>query len=174
MSKMQNMIQYWIENPNASVGEVVKKFKTSSGYAYLAKSKAKPKKIVLNPTQVAVAKKLGIPLSEYAKGVMEFEEETETFPGQEEDTVDAILDARAVNYGLFSEGAALMQGMKRLMAEHARKHNKTFTDSQWEALEMIVHKIARIVNGNPEHVDSWLDIAGYAELIADELEGNFR
>lgn len=41
-----------------------------------------------------------------------------------------------------------------------------------EALFMIAHKIGRIVNGDPWHVDSWIDIAGYAKLVADRLEDN--
>ena len=36
---------------------------------------------------------------------------------------------------------------------------------------MIVTKIARIVNGSPDKVDHWVDIAGYATLVADRLEG---
>jgi hypothetical protein len=88
--------------------------------------------------------------------------------------VDETLDARAQDYGTFKDGAALMQGIKRLLADHARVHDKTFADDQWEALEMIVHKMARIVNGNPDKVDSWVDIAGYATLIADRLQGNAR
>jgi len=83
----------------------------------------------------------------------------------------ATLDERAKDYGKFKDGAALMQGIKRLLADHAAKHDKTFTDDQWEALEMIVHKIGRIVNGNPDKVDHWTDIAGYAKLVADRLEG---
>jgi hypothetical protein len=39
---------------------------------------------------------------------------------------------------------------------------------------MIVHKIGRIVNGDPDVTDHWVDIAGYATLIADRLEGNAR
>ena len=89
-------------------------------------------------------------------------------------SVDKVLDTRAVDYGKFKDGAALMQGIKRLMAEHAQKHGKTFADDQWEALEMIVHKIGRIVNGNPDKVDHWTDIAGYAKLVADRLEGVVR
>ena len=42
---------------------------------------------------------------------------------------------------------------------------------QREALEMIAHKIARIVNGDPNYADSWVDIAGYATLVADRLQG---
>jgi len=30
---------------------------------------------------------------------------------------------------------------------------------------MILHKIARILNGDPEYSDNWHDIAGYATLI---------
>lgn len=40
-----------------------------------------------------------------------------------------------------------------------------------EALEMIAHKMGRIVNGDPFYHDSWHDIVGYAKLVADRLEG---
>ncbi len=93
---------------------------------------------------------------------------------QEDTNIDQTLDERAKDYGKFKDGAALMQAMKRTLADHARMHNKTFADDQWEALEMIVHKIGRIVNGNPDKVDHWVDIAGYAKLIADRLQGNAR
>jgi hypothetical protein len=39
------------------------------------------------------------------------------------------------------------------------------------ALQMIVQKLARIANGDPDHLDSWLDIAGYATLVAERLSG---
>ena len=31
--------------------------------------------------------------------------------------------------------------------------------------------MGRIVNGDPSYVDNWRDIAGYAQLVADELQG---
>jgi hypothetical protein len=34
---------------------------------------------------------------------------------------------------------------------------------------MILHKIARIVNGDSNYADSWHDIGGYAKLVVDEL-----
>jgi hypothetical protein len=43
-----------------------------------------------------------------------------------------------------------------------------------EALDMIASKIARIVVGDYDHIDSWVDIAGYAKLVADRLQGNVR
>ena len=41
---------------------------------------------------------------------------------------------------------------------------------QREALEMIQHKVARILNGDPTYTDNWIDIAGYATLVANRLE----
>jgi hypothetical protein len=60
------------------------------------------------------------------------------------------------------------------MADHASDHGRTFADDQWEALEMIASKMSRIVNGNPDKVDNWDDIAGYAKLISDRLRGTPR
>jgi hypothetical protein len=45
------------------------------------------------------------------------------------------------------------------------------TDDKREALEMIAHKIGRILNGDPEYKDSWHDIIGYARLVEDTLSG---
>jgi hypothetical protein len=45
---------------------------------------------------------------------------------------------------------------------------------QLQALDMIASKMSRIVNGNPNLRDSWLDIAGYAMLVADRLQGKPR
>ena len=44
------------------------------------------------------------------------------------------------------------------------------TDAQREALEMVAHKIGRILNGDPNYHDSWHDIVGYAKLVADRLQ----
>ena len=35
---------------------------------------------------------------------------------------------------------------------------------------MILHKLARILNGDPNYVDSWHDIAGYAILVEDIIK----
>lgn len=39
-----------------------------------------------------------------------------------------------------------------------------------EALEMIAHKIGRILAGDPAYDDSWVDIAGYATRVAERLK----
>lgn len=38
-----------------------------------------------------------------------------------------------------------------------------------EALDIITQKIGRIINGDANYADSWQDIAGYAQLVANRL-----
>jgi hypothetical protein len=163
--------------------DLAKEHGVAVSYVYQLRKKLTEgkRKVTLTRDQVEIVRKLGVPLEEYVKeglkmGALQFDGERPIVnPAITMETnVDAILDSRAKDYGRFKDGAALMQGMKRLMSDHARVHDKTFADDQWEALEMIVHKIARIINGNPDKVDNWVDIAGYATLVADRLEGNAR
>ena len=90
------------------------------------------------------------------------------------DEVDETLDARAVDYGKFIEGAEVMQMLKRVVQNALNNRDKTLAHDQAESLDMIIHKIGRIINGNPDVVDHWLDIAGYAQLVADRLNGRIR
>lgn len=88
--------------------------------------------------------------------------------------VDAILNERAGNYGSFATQARIAQRLKHVAHTAAGEQGKTFATDQAEALDMIFSKIGRILNGNPDHVDSWVDIAGYAQLVADRLQGTVR
>jgi hypothetical protein len=47
---------------------------------------------------------------------------------------------------------------------------ENLTDDKKESLEMIAHKIGRILNGDPEYKDSWHDIIGYTTLIESTLD----
>ena len=84
--------------------------------------------------------------------------------------VDSILQERGNRYGKFSGHAELTQALKYCFAEHAARWSD-LTPSMREALDMIFHKIGRIGNGDPFYDDSWIDIAGYAQLVVDELHG---
>jgi hypothetical protein len=67
--------------------------------------------------------------------------------------------------------AEVTQMLKTVVATALRKRDKTLAPDQQESLDMILHKIGRIVNGDPDYDDSWVDIAGYAKLVADRLQG---
>lgn len=88
------------------------------------------------------------------------------------DTVEEILTERGNRYGKFEDHAAIAQDIKMIM----RRHDQWayLASDKKEALEMIAHKIARIINGDSNYVDSWVDIAGYAKLVADRLQGISR
>ena len=91
-----------------------------------------------------------------------------------EPEIDEVLTERHNNYGTFYDLAALAQSFKNVMMSHLRQHDKNLIVDQQEALEFILTKIARILNGNADNVDSWVDIAGYAKLVADRLQGTVR
>lgn len=81
--------------------------------------------------------------------------------------IAATLEQRGKQYGEFKDHAAISQGLKRVM--YGRSF-EALSDDKKEALEMIMHKVARILNGDPEYKDNWHDIVGYAKLVDDSLE----
>jgi primosomal protein N' len=88
--------------------------------------------------------------------------------------VDAILDKRAEQYGSFMASANVAIRLKGVMHNAIAQQDLHLAPDQLLALDMIAVKVSRILTGNPSHLDSWLDIAGYAKLVADRLQGNGR
>jgi hypothetical protein len=86
-------------------------------------------------------------------------------------SVDDILNERDEIYGKFTGHASITQELKAVIRMQLEVRKKILDDDQQEALDMICHKIGRIVNGDPTYSDPWIDIAGYAQLVADRLEG---
>lgn len=84
------------------------------------------------------------------------------------------LKDRGDKYGPFVGHAKVTQDLKRVIAHALDDRKKALAYDQQEALDMIVHKIGRIINGDASYADSWVDIAGYAKLVADRLEAGAR
>lgn len=83
------------------------------------------------------------------------------------ESIDKILQERGPRYGNFTDHAIMSQSIKQIIQHgNGTKNMRAF---QREAISMIIHKIARIANGDPDYRDSWDDIAGYAKLVADRL-----
>jgi hypothetical protein len=185
-------------NPAASPNEVANRFGLTKQSIYVLRNTMKkkgfvfpkrseqlatlaPASPVLTKAQQKIADKLRLTPDEYIQAIAEHDQryaagsapleiEMFDFPDQ----VDETLDARAVEYGKFIEGAEVMQMLKRVVLNALNNRDKVLAHDQAEAMDMIIHKIGRIVNGNPDVVDHWLDIAGYAKLVADRLEGRIR
>lgn len=89
--------------------------------------------------------------------------------------VTEILEERGSRYGSFVGHAKLTMQLKNAIHDHwLARGAGPVPDDAVEALHMICHKIGRIVNGDPNYADSWVDIAGYAKLVADRIEGKVR
>lgn len=80
-----------------------------------------------------------------------------------------ILKERGKRYGRFDGHADVTQRLKQVIATELHIRRKELANDQQEALDMICHKIGRIINGDADYEDSWRDIAGYAQLVADRL-----
>lgn len=80
--------------------------------------------------------------------------------------VKATLRQRGKTHGDFPNTAKSEQELRDWLRSQLNWDSLTYSERC--ALDMIVHKIARIMNGNPHFADHWHDIAGYAVLVEKE------
>ncbi len=78
------------------------------------------------------------------------------------DATTELLAEREKTHGSFEVHANITQMLKSVM--HANASWNELSTRHKESLDMILHKIGRIMSGNPNFNDHWDDIAGYAKL----------
>ena len=76
------------------------------------------------------------------------------------------LNERQSQYGDFKDVAGMTQELLAVMEQYGYSD---MPKPHKEALHMICSKMARIVNGDHNHLDSWHDIGGYAKLIENNI-----
>ena len=81
--------------------------------------------------------------------------------------VKDTLQQRHKTYGEYAVQARIAQQLKGVIHDTPNWHMMTY--AQRESLDMIAAKISRILNGDPDHIDSWHDIGGYARLVEDQI-----
>ena len=86
--------------------------------------------------------------------------------------VEDILEERGIRYGNFDTHAETTQALKAVFRTGRKKAGRCYPMPalQQEAMDMILHKIARIANGDASYDDNWIDIEGYARLVTNELQ----
>lgn len=82
--------------------------------------------------------------------------------------IDKILEERGSRYGDFAGHARVTQAIKMAMCDSKNWDHLPY--DMKEALEMIAHKIGRVLNGDEYYADSWDDIIGYARLVSNRLK----
>lgn len=85
-------------------------------------------------------------------------------------TLQQTLNERAATHGFFAINSRISQQLKELLRNKDSYEKLTYV--QRESLDMIMHKISRILSGDPKFIDSWRDIAGYAQLVVDDLHND--
>jgi hypothetical protein len=89
-----------------------------------------------------------------------------------EPPIASTLNERGKSYGDFTTQANLSQTLSAIWKQHYYQthHNEQLPPFILEAVEMILHKLARAANGNPLQIDTYRDVAGYAQLVVDALQ----
>jgi nucleoid-associated protein YejK len=82
--------------------------------------------------------------------------------------IKETLAQREKAYGSFTTHAVISQELKEVL--QSSPHWRSLSHDKRESLEMICHKMARILNGNAGYIDNWHDICGYSLLIEDNLK----
>lgn len=83
-----------------------------------------------------------------------------------------VLSERGSRYGSLMSNATISQNLKEIL--HNSTNWEAMPPDMKEALHMIVHKIARIVEGDFNYDDSWIDISGYSTLIVERLHQDIK
>ena len=180
-------------NKGMSTKEITNKFAVSPGYVWKLKKEMAHKTEenddnVVRPRVVAPHKVMRV-TKEQAEAIKEVanqparsreaplnpvEKVLNSRSNADEDPLGKLLDKRAEQYGSFMASANVAIRLKGVMHNAIAQQDLHLAPDQLLSLDMIAVKISRILTGNPSHTDSWVDIAGYAKLVADRLQGNVR
>lgn len=86
--------------------------------------------------------------------------------------IEATLAERQSTYGNFEDVAFVTENIMGVLG-HVRVNGLSeLPNTHRMALYMIASKMARIVNGDFNHIDGWHDIGGYAKLVEDLIKEN--
>ena len=84
-------------------------------------------------------------------------------------SIEQILAQRGKTHGEFKDQASCAQELKEVWHRHAKDCGNNGHSVVNEAVDMIMHKLARAATGALLEPDHWLDIQGYAKLVSDRI-----
>jgi len=84
-------------------------------------------------------------------------------------SIEDTLVERQQTHGDFNIQSYISQSLKSIAKQCEGSNWDELDCDMKESIDMILHKVARILAGNPNHIDSWHDIAGYSMLVEKRL-----
>lgn len=85
-------------------------------------------------------------------------------------TIDQTIAQRRGRYGPLIESGEVAMKLEDYL--RSLPGWECLAYDQRESLAMITHKISRIMCGDPDYDDSWVDIAGYAQNVVNRLRSD--
>jgi hypothetical protein len=84
--------------------------------------------------------------------------------------ISETIKERGNRYGNYLQQTRISDALSRAVTDSSGNAVFEMETDQRDAISMIIVKLSRILNGDPDYIDNWTDIAGYAKLVADRLE----
>lgn len=169
--KAKKVLEVLSKHPYMSNSKVAKRAGCSAGYVWLLKRDPSFMQTQLPlplPEKPKVTKPTQQQISDLAYKMTQGRQASNPID------VNEVLAERGKEYGSFSAQAQITQTLRNAAHRFAADHGKVFNSDQALALDMIFVKLGRILSGNPNYVDNWVDIAGYAKLVAQRLGSKVR
>ncbi len=120
-------------------------------------------------TSAPVAEDHGKILKEFVEEFTGWDMESKEEMAEEFNEKD-LLATRSETHGSFDRVSRASQQLKGNIDRLLKEEDQSLRYHQEEALNMIVCKLARIICGDPNFEDHWLDIAGYAKLAVNPVQ----
>ncbi len=158
-TKADRIREYLIKNPNADVAKLAERFQTAKPVIYKLRKDLQVKLPVELPQEAPAEMTWTASANDHGEIVATLRK----------NEVEEVLRERGDRYGPFENHAKITQMIKDVMRAEPGWDRLTYP--QREALEMVAHKIGRMLNGDPTYEDNVVDILGYTDLMLRCMRG---
>lgn len=168
MTTSDKIRAHFMRFPQADVGKVAARFNTAKARVYKLRKEAAEQSQALaqDPAQdYSVTHSLEQAVLSVAPVTVRITSPDASEGGE----IEGVLRERGDRYGPFENHAKITQQLKDVMRAEPGWDRLTYP--QREALEMVAHKIGRMLNGDPTYEDNVVDILGYSDLMLRCMRG---
>jgi hypothetical protein len=167
MTTSEKIRAHFMRYPQADVDKVAARFNTAKSRVYKLRKEATEQAQAM-AQDYSVTSSLELPAPRVVPVTIgtTSPDATDATEGGE---IESVLRERGDRYGPFENHAKITQQLKDVMRAEPGWDRLTYP--QREALEMVAHKIGRMLNGDPTYEDNVVDILGYSDLMLRCMRG---